>query len=112
MSTPAKVENRNGGVRFTAAREVLEVDVPAAVTLGKAEVEIRVKANGYVSDPVNLTATITDVTRVAETPNVSAPRVLAVTPPKGRRGTSTYDCSRSAPNARVVAARNQSRDRK
>jgi virulence-associated protein VagC len=82
MSTPAKVENHNGGVRFMAAREELEVDVPAAVTLGKAQVEIRVKANGQVSDPVNLTATITDVTRVAETPNVSAPRVLAVTPQK------------------------------
>jgi hypothetical protein len=81
-STPAKVENRNGGVRFMAAREELEVDVPAAVTLGTAQVEIRVKANGQVSDPVNLTATITDVTRVAETPNVSAPRVLAVTPQK------------------------------
>jgi hypothetical protein len=81
-STPAKVENRNGGVRFMAAREELEVDVPAALTLGKAELEIRVKANGQISAPVNLTATITDVTRVAETPNVSAPRVLAVTPQK------------------------------
>ena len=81
-STPAKVENQNGGVAFMAAREGLELDVPAALTLGKAQVEIRVKANGQVSDPVNLTATITDVTRVAETPNVSAPRVLAVTPRK------------------------------
>ena len=48
--------------------------------MGKAEVEIRVKANGQVGDAVTLTATITDVTRVAEGANVSAPRVLAVTP--------------------------------
>jgi hypothetical protein len=79
-STPSQVINRNGGVGFMAAREELEVDVPAALTLGKAQVEIRLKANGQVSEPVNLTATITDVTRSAEAPNVSAPRVLAVTP--------------------------------
>jgi virulence-associated protein VagC len=82
LSTPAKVENRNGGVAFMAPREEFQVDVPAALTLGKAQMEIRVKANGQVSDPVSMTATITDVTRVAETPNVSAPRVLAVTPQK------------------------------
>jgi virulence-associated protein VagC len=70
------------------AREELEVDVPAALTLGKAEVEIRLKANGQVSDPVNLTATITDVTRVAEAPSESAPRVLAVTPKRVGAGQS------------------------
>jgi hypothetical protein len=79
-SSPTRVANRNGGVGFFAAREQLEVDVPAALTLGKAQVEIRLKANGQISDPINLTATITDVTRSAEAPNVSAPRVLAVTP--------------------------------
>lgn len=88
QSTPAKVENRNRGVGFMAAREELEVEVPAALTLGKAQIEIRVKANGQVSDPVNLTATITDAARVAETPNVSAPRVLAVTPQKVGAGQS------------------------
>jgi len=82
VSTPSKFFNRNGGVGFMAAREELEVDVPAALTLGKAEVEIRLKANDQVSDPVMLTATITDVTRTAEAPNVSAPRVLSLTPKK------------------------------
>lgn len=79
-STPATVADRNRGVGFFTAREELEVDIPAALELGKAEVEIRVKANGQVSDAVNLTATITDVTRVAEGANVSAPRVLALIP--------------------------------
>ena len=88
VSTPAKVENQGPGVGFMAAREELELDVPAALTLGKAQIEIRVKANGQISDPVNLTATITDVTRVAETPNVSAPRVLAVTPQRVGAGQS------------------------
>jgi virulence-associated protein VagC len=87
-STPARVENRNRGVGFMPAREELEVDVPAALMLGKAEVEIRLKANGLVSDPVRMTATITDMTRVAEAPNESAPRVLALTPKRIGAGQS------------------------
>jgi len=87
-STPSRVENRGRGVGLTAAREELEVDVPAALTLGKADVEIRLKANGLVSDPVKMTVTITDVTRVAEAPNESAPRVLALTPKRVGAGQS------------------------
>src|SRR6185369_12329274 len=44
ISTPAKVESRSRGVGYRAAREELEVDIPAALTPGKAEVEIRLKA--------------------------------------------------------------------
>lgn len=87
-STPAKVENRSRGVGFLPAREELEVDVPAALTLGKAEVEIRLKANGQISDPAKMTATITDMTRVAEASNESAPRVLALTPKRIGAGQS------------------------
>ncbi len=87
-STPAKVENRNRGVGFMPAHEELEVDIPAALTLGKAEVEIRLKANGQLSDPVRMTATITDITRAAEAPNESAPRVLALTPKRIGAGQS------------------------
>jgi len=79
-STASRVQNMNGGVGFLPAREELEVDIPAALVLGKAEVEIRIKANGQLSDPVMMTATISDVTRAGETPNVSAPRVLSATP--------------------------------
>lgn len=79
-SSPSRVENRERSVGFLPAREELEVDVPAALVLGKAEVEIRVKANGQVSDAVTLTATITDMTRAAESPDVNTPRVLAVSP--------------------------------
>jgi hypothetical protein len=87
-STPTKIINRAGGIGFLAAREELELDVPAALTLGKAQVEIRLKANGQVSDAITLAATITDVTRVAEAPNLSAPRVLAVTPTRVGAGQS------------------------
>ena len=38
--------------------------------------------------PVTLTATITDTTRVAEVPNVSAPRVLSLTPKRVGAGQS------------------------
>lgn len=87
-SSPTRVVNRGSGVGFFAAREELQLDVPAALMLGKAQVEIRLKANGQVSDAITLTATITDVTRVAEAPNVSAPRVLAVTPRRVGAGQS------------------------
>ena len=86
-SSPEKVEQRGPGVGFMAPREELEVDVPAALTLGKTEVEIRLKANGQVSDAMTMVATITDA-RVAEAPNVSAPRLLAVTPNRVGAGQS------------------------
>ena len=87
-STPSRVENQSRVVGFAPAREELEVDVPAALTLGKAEVEVRLKANGQISDAVKMTATITDMTRVAEAPNESAPRVLALTPKRIGAGQS------------------------
>ena len=87
-SSSARAEKRGPGTAFFAAREELELDVPAALTLGKAQVEIRLKANGQVSDAVKITATITDVTRVAEAPSVSSPRLLAVTPTRVGAGQS------------------------
>ncbi len=87
-SSPAKVENRSRGVGFFAPREELEVDVPAALTMGRAEVEIRLKANGQVGDAVTITATITDTTRAVEAPTASAPRLLAVTPNRVGAGQS------------------------
>lgn len=87
-SSPARVENRARGVGFFPAREELEVDVPAALELGKVEVEIRLKANGQIGDAATLTATITDVTRVGEDSNVTTPRVLAVNPKRVGAGQS------------------------
>ena len=87
-SSPSRVEDRGRGVGFLPAREELEVDVPAALTLGKADVEIRLKANGRAGDAVTITATITDMTRAAEGPNVNAPRVLAVSPNRVGAGQS------------------------
>lgn len=89
-SSPERVETQGRGVGFFAPREELEVDVPAALTLGKAEVEIRLKANGQVSDAFTMVATITDVTRVTEAPTVSAPRVLAVSPNRVGAGQSLH----------------------
>lgn len=87
-STPSRVENRGRGVGFFAAREELEVDVPAALVPGKAEVEVRLKANGQISDAATLTATITDMTRVGEGSNMSAPRVMVVSPNRVGAGQS------------------------
>jgi hypothetical protein len=66
----------------------LEVEVPAALTIGKVEVEIRLKANGQLSDPVTMTAMITDMARTAESPNLSAPQVMAVAPKRVGAGQS------------------------
>jgi hypothetical protein len=88
VTTGSKVENRTNSVGFFPPREELQVDIPAALTLGKAEVEVRIKANGQLGDAATLTATITDVTRAAESPNVSAPRLLAVTPTRIGAGQS------------------------
>ncbi|HEY0726026.1 MAG TPA: hypothetical protein VGD41_18955 [Pyrinomonadaceae bacterium] len=87
-STAGRVENSERRVSFLPPREDLQVDVPAALTLGPAQVEIRLKANGQLSDPVNVTAMITDVTRGAEPPKVSAPRVLSATPSRVGAGQS------------------------
>lgn len=88
-SSPSRVVDRGDrGVGFFAAREELEVDVPAALVLGKAEIEIRLKANGQVGDAATLTATITDVTRTAESPTVNTPRVMIVVPNRVGAGQS------------------------
>lgn len=75
-----KTEQLDRGVRFLPARDSLEVDVPAALTMGPAEMEIRVRANGQTSDPVLLKVQIADATRSAEAPAENAPRLLNVTP--------------------------------
>ena len=88
VTTGSKVENRKNSVGFFPPREELQVEIPAALTLGKAEVEIRIKANGQVGEAVYITAMITDVTRAAEPPHVSAPRLLAITPQRVGAGQS------------------------
>ena len=116
ISNPSRVLNRGSGVGFVAAREDLQVEVPAALMLGKAQVEIRLKANDQLSDPVILTATITDRTRAAEVPNVNAPRVLLVTPKRvgaGQLLTISVDQLRtlepSPKDVRVIVEQNKAR---
>jgi hypothetical protein len=70
------------------SRDELELDVPAALAMGPAEAEIRVKANGKTSNPVTLKVTITDTTRTVEAPGTHAPRLLAVTPKRTGAGQS------------------------
>jgi hypothetical protein len=85
---PFQVDNRKRAVGFFTARDILEVDVPAALTMGPAEVEIRVRANGQESEAVTLKATITDSARSAEAPGSHAPRLLLVTPTRVGAGQS------------------------
>jgi hypothetical protein len=87
-NTPFKVENRGRGVGFFPARDILEVDIPSALTMGPAEVEIRLRVNGQESEPAKVNAFITDVARSAEAPAANAPRLLLVTPNRVGAGQS------------------------
>lgn len=77
---PRKTEVMDRGVAFLPERDVLEVEITAALAMGPAEMEIRLRANGQTSDPASLKVQITDSTRAVEAPAVNAPRLLSVTP--------------------------------
>ena len=85
---PFRVENRNRGVGFFPARDFLEVDVPAALTMGPVEVEVRLRANGQIGEATKLSATIIDSARSAEAPTENAPRLLMVAPTRVGAGQS------------------------
>jgi hypothetical protein len=80
IQQPARVEHRDRGTAFLAARNFVEVEVPAALTMGPAEMELKLRANGAESDPVLLKVQITDSARSSEAPSVNAPRLLAINP--------------------------------
>jgi hypothetical protein len=79
---PRKTEQLDRGVRFLPARDVLEFNVPAGLSMGPAEIEIKERANGQESEAVLLKVQIVDSTRSAEAPAENAPRLLSVTPQK------------------------------
>ena len=76
-----KTETVGGrGLRFSPARDVLEVDVPETLSTGEAEMEVRLRAAGQTGDAATVPVTITDAGRAYEAPAASAPRALSVTP--------------------------------
>lgn len=78
---PRRTERTGGrGVAFLPPRDFLEVQIPAALAMGPADMEIKLRANGSESDPATVKVQITDTTRSAEAPVVNAPRLLNVTP--------------------------------
>jgi hypothetical protein len=79
---PQRTERNSRGVAFLPPSDFLEVEIPAGLTMGAADMEIRLRANGAESDPISLKVQIADSTRSAEAPVVNAPRILAATPRK------------------------------
>jgi hypothetical protein len=71
---------KGGGVKFSPARDVLEVDVPELLAPGEAEIEVSLRAGAQTGEAASLPVTITDAARAYEAPKESAPRALAVTP--------------------------------
>src|SRR5262245_40236384 len=70
----AKTQQLRPGVRFSPARDLLYVQVPAELQAGPAKMEITLRANNLTSDPVRVPVLITDATRSAELPAENAPR--------------------------------------
>jgi hypothetical protein len=70
----------NRGLRFSPARDVLEVDVPDTLSTGEAEMEVRLRAAGQTGEAATVPVTITDAERAYEAPAAAAPRALSVTP--------------------------------
>ena len=77
---PQSVEQQGRRVGFFPARDALEVDVPAELSAGPAEVEIRIRANGKESEPSRVKATITDAVGSVDTSPMNAPRLLLASP--------------------------------
>jgi hypothetical protein len=80
MHQSEKVQQSTRGVAFLPPRDFLEVEIPAALTMGPADMEIKLRANGTESDPVTVKVQIADSTQ--STAAVNAPRLLAVSPRK------------------------------
>ncbi len=85
---PFEVKQQNRAVGFFPARDTLEVDVPAALTIGQVEVEIRLRANGQESETTTIKATITDAASSMEQPTTHAPRLLMAAPTRVGAGQS------------------------
>jgi len=80
MHQSQRVERTAKSVAFLPPRDFLEVEIPPGLTMGPADMEIRLRANGAESDPMTIKVQIADSTRSAEAPIVNAPRILSVTP--------------------------------
>ena len=77
---PQRTETSNRRVAFLPPRDFLQIEIPPALQMGPADMEIKIKANNTESDPNTIKVQIADTTRSAEGPIVNAPRLLAVTP--------------------------------
>lgn len=83
---PRRNERTARGVAFLPPRDFLEVQIPAALVMGPAQMEIKLRANGRESDAATVNVQITDTTGSAEAPAVNAPRLLNVTPRRAGAG--------------------------
>ena len=82
LHQPERTERSARGVGFLPPRDYLEIEIPAALQMGPADMEIKVRASNAESDPITVKVQIADATRSAEGPVVNAPRLLAVMPRK------------------------------
>ena len=77
-----KVETQGSVVSFFPDSDFLEVEIPAGLRMGAAQVAVRLRANGQVGEAASAPVEITDAGRAPESPAMNAPHLLAVTPRK------------------------------
>ena len=77
-----KVETQGSIVTFFPDSDFLEVEIPAGLKMGAAQVSVRLRANGQVGEAESAQVEITDSSRAPEAPTMNAPQLLAVTPRK------------------------------
>ena len=77
-----KVETQGNMVSFFPDSDFLEVEIPAGLRMGAAQVSVRLRANGQVGEAESAQVEITDASRAPEAPAMNAPQLLAVTPRK------------------------------
>ena len=77
---PERTRPMDGGVAFLPEQDVIEVDIPAALTIGPAEMQILVRTDGQTGEPATLKVQITDAVAMAESPEETAPRLLYARP--------------------------------
>ncbi len=75
-----RTEKTARGVAYLPPRDFLQIEIPPALIMGPADMEIRLRANGAESDPVLIKVQISDTSRSAEGPVINAPRLLNVSP--------------------------------
>ena len=69
-------------VAYYPDNDYLEVEIPAGLRMGPAEVMVRLRAGGKLSETATEKVEITDANRATESPRTHAPQLISISPRK------------------------------